>query len=156
MVYGWFCIIFHRLIKSIIWSSLENFKDNCDKKKSSTWASFFFSLFLCLLSYSFITTIEIFLSTMRRAQNIKRIRSEFQKKQVVWKLYIPTRLSCKKKVRDGTGRMKFATFGAYSISFHVSFDFVRMDIFFQIFSIIVQKCGHKASSSNTFVFLSFH
>jgi len=90
---------------------------------------------------------------MRRAQNIKRIRSEFQKKQVVNLL---TRLPCKKKVGDGMGRMKFATFGAYSISFHVSFDFVRMDIFFQIFSIIVKKCGHTASSSNTFVVLSFH
>ncbi len=52
--------------------------------------------------------------------------------------------------------MNFATFGAYSIGFHINFDFAGMDIFFQIFSIIVQKWEHKASSLCIFVFLSFH
>lgn len=30
------------------------------------------------------------------------------------------------------------------------------DAFFQNFSVLAQKCGHGASSSGTFVFLSFH
>ncbi len=47
------------------------------------------------------------------------------------------RSSCKKKkVGDGMGRMNVAAFGVYSIGFHVSFDFIIMDIFFQIISVI--------------------
>jgi hypothetical protein len=60
-----------------------------------------------------------------------------------------------KKVGDSVGKMNFATFGVYSIGFHFSSDFASMDIFFQIFFIIVQKCKHRACSS-CIVFLSFH
>ncbi len=28
LVYGWFCIIFDRLVEFIIWSSLDDFKNN--------------------------------------------------------------------------------------------------------------------------------
>jgi hypothetical protein len=52
--------------------------------------------------------------------------------------------------------MNFATFGLYFIGYHVSFDFAWMDIFFQIFPIIIQKCEHGSTSSCIFVFLSFH
>ncbi len=54
------------------------------------------------------------------------------------------------------GRMNLVAFGMYSIGFHVSFDFIRMDIFFQIFCVIALKCRHRASFSSTFVFFSFH
>jgi len=70
--------------------------------------------------------------------------------------FLEDRLAEKIKVGDGVGRMNFATFGVYSIGFHVSFNFIRTDNFFQIFSVITQKCKHKASSSSTFVFFSFH
>jgi len=52
---------------------------------------------------------------------------------------VPRRSSLRKKVGDNVGRMNFATFGAYSIGFHINFDFAGMDFFFQIFSIIIQK-----------------
>jgi hypothetical protein len=36
----------------------------------------------------------------------------------------------KKKVGDGVRTMNFVAFGVYSIGFHVSFDFIKMDILF--------------------------
>ncbi len=76
------------------------------------------------------------------------------------KAFLEDRLAEKIKVGDGVGRMNFATFGVYSIGFLLVFMLVlsllEQKIFFQIFSVITQKCKHKASSSSTFVFFSFH
>jgi hypothetical protein len=42
-----------------------------------------------------------------------------------WKIILE-----EKKVGDGVETMNFVAFGVYSIGFHVSFDFIKMDILF--------------------------
>jgi hypothetical protein len=53
-------------------------------------------------------------------------------------------------------RMNFATIGVYSIGFHVSFDFLRKDIFFKFSLLLLRNVGLELLLQALFVFFSFH
>jgi hypothetical protein len=137
LVYGWFCMIFCRLVESIVWLSLENSRNNsrdgCDwfffsffKFFSSTSTSFFFScFFVCCL----VPLLPQSKSSCQQWEGLKALGKEGAnfRRRVVWRLFA--------SLEDhlAWGEWTLLLLVCILLAFMFVFDFIRMDIFFSNF-----------------------